>query len=83
MRIHIPRRGQSGCMASLRDFIGTRCPCCAGDILQQAPSSNRMPTESAWCPSCKAVLSLADLVAPPAKSGGLFKRLFGSKPNQA
>lgn len=67
-----------GSMASLRDFIGARCPCCARDILQQAPSNNRMPTEHAWCPSCHASLSLEDLVRGPKRSsGGFLRRLFG------
>jgi hypothetical protein len=68
-------------MASLRDFIGARCPRCTRDILQQAPSQNRMPTDHAWCPSCQAVMSLEELTAPRAKGGGLLRKLFGGKPN--
>jgi hypothetical protein len=61
----------------LRDYYGSKCPCCARDILQQAPSSNRMPGQAlAWCPTCDARLSLADLQRR-AGVGGLFKRLFG------
>lgn len=64
-------------MASLRDYLGSKCPCCASDILQQAPSSNRMPgAELAWCPSCKATLSVEELAAPRKRAGFLAK-LFG------
>lgn len=61
----------------LRDFYGSKCPCCARDILQQAPSHNRMPGEAlAWCPTCDARLSLDDL-RNRAGVGGFFKRFFG------
>lgn len=61
----------------LRDFYGSKCPCCAKDILQQAPSSNRMPGQAlAWCPTCDARLSLSDLQRKPSPATFL-KRLFG------
>ena len=64
---------------SLKDFLGSRCPCCSKDILQQAPSTNRMPgADLAWCPSCDARLSLDELVRGPKRTGGsLLGRLFG------
>lgn len=65
-------------MASLRDFVGSKCPCCSKDILQQAPSSNRMPgAELAWCPTCDARLSPDDLARRRGGAGGFLKRLFG------
>lgn len=68
-------------MPALRDFFGTSCPCCSQDILQQAPSTNRMPGEErAWCPSCNAKLSVEQL---SQKRGGMgfLKRLFGGSPS--
>lgn len=64
-------------MAEIRDFFGSKCPSCASDILQAAPSTNRMPSNGlAWCPSCDARLSVDDL---QRRKGGpsLLKRLFG------
>lgn len=67
-------------MMRVRDFFGSKCPCCAKDILQQAPTNNRMPgAELAWCPTCDARLGLSDLQRKPGASGFL-KRLFGGKP---
>lgn len=68
-------------MAELRDFFGSKCLHCRADILQPLPSTNRMPTELAHCPSCHTRFSLADLTSQPS-SGSLFKRLF-QKPNRA
>lgn len=67
----------------LRDFFGATCPCCARDILQPAPSTNRMPGEArAWCPSCDAKLTLADLAQRKPGVGGFLKRLFGKPQGQ-
>lgn len=67
-------------MASVRDFFGSKCPTCRADILQAAPSTNRMPgEEKAWCPSCQSRFSADDL-AKGATRGGLMKRLFGGRP---
>lgn len=64
-------------MAELRDYFGTKCPCCAKDILQQAPSSNRMPgAQLAWCPTCDAKLSIDDLQRRRTPASFL-RRLFG------
>lgn len=66
-------------MASLRDHFGSRCPACRNDILQQAPSANRMPGQDlAWCPSCDRRFALGDLqrAARPGPAG-LLRRLFG------
>ena len=61
----------------LRDYFGSKCPCCARDILQQAPSTNRMPGQAyAWCPTCDARLSIDDL-RRRAGASGFLKRLFG------
>lgn len=69
-------------MPAIRDFFGSKCPDCRTDILQQAPSKNRMPGEDkAWCPSCDHTFTVAQL-AQPAK-GGLLKRLFGGRPTNA
>lgn len=69
-------------MPALRDYVGTNCPHCTKDILQQAPSTNRMqPEEAAWCPSCHSKFSVEQLarVAKP----GLLGRLFGgSRPSR-
>lgn len=69
-------------MADIRDHFGAKCPCCARDILQQLPSTNRMPGSQAlaWCPTCDARLGIEDLQRRP-KVGGLLRRLFG-KPQQ-
>ena len=66
----------------VRDYFGSKCPCCAKDILQQAPSNNRMPGQAlAWCPTCDARLGLADLQRSNKPSvTGFMKRLFGNKP---
>ena len=72
-------------MSDLREFLGAKCPCCSKDILQQAPSTNRMPgKELAWCPTCKSTLTLDDLArrARKPRSAGLLARLFG-RPNHA
>lgn len=67
-------------MTAIRDFFGSSCPDCRADILQAAPSSNRMPgEEKAWCPSCQHRFSVQDLAGKPA--GGFLKRLFGSRPS--
>lgn len=65
-------------MASARDHLGSKCPQCAGDILQAVPSSNRMPPsgDACWCPGCDSVLTVAELEAKPRRSG-FFGRLFG------
>lgn len=61
----------------VRDFFGSKCPCCAKDILQQAPSKNRMPGQAlAWCPTCDARLGIEDLQRKPS-AAGFLKRLFG------
>ncbi|GEM_PF-3697281 len=66
-------------MADLRAFLGSKCPSCKMDILQQEPSTNRMPgPDRAWCPSCGARMTVEQLASGPAR-GGLLKRLF-SKP---
>ncbi len=75
--IHMLPTATTGSMPALRDFIGQNCPRCAQDILQQAPSNNRMPTEHAWCPSCKATLGLDELASHPRKIS-LMRRLFGT-----
>jgi hypothetical protein len=63
-------------MPALRDFIGSTCPRCAGDILQPAPSTNRMPGEAlAWCPACRATMSLAELQSRPRAT--FWGKLFG------
>lgn len=68
-------------MAAIRDFFGTNCPHCAKDILQQAPSTNRMPgAELAFCPSCRTQFSLADLQRGAKPS--LLGRLFGNRPSR-
>ena len=68
-------------MADLRAYLGSTCPSCKHDILQQEPSTNRMPGPArAWCPSCHASLTVEQLAGKP--SGGAFlKRLF-SKPQR-
>jgi hypothetical protein len=47
-------------MPSLRDYLGSTCPACKKDILQAAPTTNRMPGQAdlAWCPACRATLTL-------------------------
>ena len=61
----------------IRDYLGTRCPSCQGDILQQAPTTNRMPSaELAWCPSCHATHTAEALARGPTRSS-LLRRLFG------
>lgn len=67
-------------MVAVRDFIGHTCPRCSKDILQQAPSTNRMPGQDlAWCPSCNVRLSAEDLAQK--KRGGFLRRLFGGRPS--
>ena len=69
-------------MAALRDYVGSKCPSCRTDILQQAPSSNRMPGEAkAWCPTCDKRFSVTEL--SQVQKGGLLKRLFGGRPTNA
>lgn len=69
-------------MSSVRAFFGSNCPSCRADILQAAPSSNRMPgEEKAWCPSCQARFGADDLAR--AGKGSLLKRLFGGRPSNA
>lgn len=67
----------------VRDFFGSKCPCCARDILQQAPSNNRMPgaPDLAWCPTCDARLGLAELQRRPGVAG-FFKKMFGKPQHQ-
>ena len=61
---------------AVRDFFGSKCPSCRLDILQAAPSTNRMPgEEKAWCPSCQSRFSAEDLSAK--RKGGFLKRVFG------
>lgn len=68
-------------MAHIRDFFGSNCPHCRADILQQAPSANRMPGEErAWCPSCQAKMTLDELQRAPRR-GSFLKRLFGGPTN--
>ena len=63
-------------MADLRAYLGSKCPSCKLDILQQEPSTNRMPGPArAWCPSCGARMTAEQLSARP-RNGGLLKRLF-------
>ena len=72
-------------MPAFREFLGSKCPCCAKDILQQAPTSNRMPgKEVAWCPTCKSTLTLDELNARVGRSArpSLLARLFG-RPHHA
>ena len=67
-------------MPALRDFLGSKCPHCQNDILQQAPTTNRMPgKELAWCPSCKSTMSIEDLQhhRGAAAKPGIMARLFG------
>lgn len=65
---------------ALRDFFGSKCPHCRTDILQQEPSSNRMPGPArAWCPSCQNRFTVEQLAKTP-RGGGLLKRLFGGGP---
>ena len=68
-------------MADLRAYLGSRCPSCKNDILQQEPTSNRMPgPDRAWCPSCHASMTVDQLAAKPT-SASLFKKIF-SKPQR-
>jgi phage FluMu protein Com len=71
---------------ALRDHLGTRCPRCKNDILQQAPTTNRMPGQAdlAWCPSCKSTMTVEDLErsSRAARRGGLLARLLG-KPSSS
>lgn len=66
-------------MPSVREFLGSKCPSCKNDILQAAPSTNRMPgADLAWCPSCKSTLTAEQLArGGPRASGGLLGKLFG------
>lgn len=69
-------------MPAIRDFFGSKCPDCRSDILQAAPSSNRMPgEEKAWCPSCDHRFTLEQLAG--SRKGGMLKRLFGGRPSNA
>ncbi len=71
-------------MPALRDFLGSKCPSCKNDILQQAPTSNRMPGKDlAWCPSCKATLTIEQLSNARREPAKLFARLFGRNPHSA
>ncbi|HUR68871.1 MAG TPA: hypothetical protein VM370_06460 [Candidatus Thermoplasmatota archaeon] len=68
-------------MTAIRDFFGSKCPDCRADILQPAPSSNRMPgEEKAWCPACDHRFSVEQL-ARGKSTGGLLKKLFGGRPS--
>ena len=68
-----------GPMTSVRAFFGSKCPDCRADILQAAPSTNRMPgEEKAWCPTCDHRFSAEQLAR--GGQGGLLKRLFGGRP---
>lgn len=65
--------------ASIRDFLGSKCPTCKNDILQAAQTTNRMPgqVDLASCPSCHATHSLEQLTrgAPrPTLLGKLFSK---------
>lgn len=65
-------------MASVRDFVGAPCPHCKNDILQQAPSTNRMPGEArAWCPSCQHRFGVEELSRGVRPAKGILRRLFG------
>lgn len=69
-------------MPALRDYLGSRCPHCANDILQQLPSTNRMPNaNTAWCAACDSRFSVEDL-SRGVRGPGLLGRLFG-RPNKA
>ena len=69
-------------MPALRDFLGKNCPRCSNDILQQLPSTNRMPNlDVAWCASCDGRFSVEDL-GRGLRGGSLLGRLFG-RPNKA
>jgi len=69
-------------MPTVRDFFGSKCPSCRADILQAAPSTNRMPgEEKAWCPSCQTRFGVQELSRPSKQ--GLLKRLFGGRPSNA
>ena len=69
-------------MPAIRDFFGSKCPDCRTDILQQAPSKNRMPGEQkAWCATCDHTFTIEQLSA--RSKGSLLKRLFGGRPTNA
>lgn len=71
-------RPPGGWMPALRDFLGSPCPRCRRDILQAAPSSNRMPGEErAWCPRCDTRFSVDDLSRRKSGATGLIRRIFG------
>lgn len=64
-------------MAALRDYLGSRCPHCANDILQQLPSTNRMPGQDiAWCGSCNGRFTVEQL-SRGGRGVGLLAKLFG------
>ena len=68
-------------MSAIRAYLGSSCPSCHKDILQAAPSTNRMPgEEKAWCASCNTRFSADQLARPKA---GFLKRLFGGRPHSA
>lgn len=76
-RFKSSKRPTGGLMTSIRAFFGSKCPDCRADILQAAPSNNRMPgEEKAWCPRCDHRFT-ADQLSRKAKPG-LLKRLFGA-----
>lgn len=69
-------------MSAIRAYLGSNCPSCSKDILQAAPSTNRMPgEEKAWCASCGTRFSAEQLARAP--KGGLLKKLFGGRPHSA
>lgn len=64
-------------MAALREFLGSRCPHCSNDILQQMPTTNRMPNlDVAWCASCNAQFTV-DQLSRGGRGPGLLGKLFG------
>lgn len=69
-------------MPALRDYLGARCPRCANDILQQLPSTNRMPNlDVAWCASCDGRFKVEEL-ARGIRGPGFLGRIFG-RPHKA
>jgi len=72
-------------MADLRAFLGSKCPSCKNDILQQEPSTNRMPGPArAWCPSCHASHTADELASGRTgrSKGGFLAKLLG-KPQRS
>lgn len=67
-------------MPVLSDFLGSKCPVCAKDILQRAPSIARMPPgEYAYCHTCESALSVNDLSTLMGPKRGILAKIFGRK----